>query len=97
MGYYAITSLILFLVLSLHHLRTTCEMHDDSFYIYNADKVIIINTYPLFVHCQSKDDDLGYRTLLVGQQFDWKFHIQFFGRTLYFCHFWWQNKDKRFC
>lgn len=48
------------------------------------------------VHCQSKDDDLGYRTLHYQDEQYWHFCEQVFFRTLYFCHFWWGSKDQMF-
>ncbi|KAM7466306.1 hypothetical protein LguiB_013868 [Lonicera macranthoides] len=54
------------------------------------------NTDLLEFRCQSKDDDLGYRKLHVGEGYYWKFKDNFFGITLYFCHFYWQKKEKVF-
>lgn len=52
---------------------------------------------PLAVRCQSKDTDFGNRTLLPGQGFGWTFRRNIFGKTLYYCHFWWAPLgDKRF-
>lgn len=48
------------------------------------------------VHCQSKDDDLGFHTLLPGEEFHWRFRENFWATTLYFCHFWWGSKDANF-
>ena len=45
---------------------------------------------------KSKDDDLGTHTLRTGQEFNWEFTPNFFGRTLFFCHFYWDTKDKSF-
>ncbi|KAL7184248.1 hypothetical protein ACSBR2_026407 [Camellia fascicularis] len=63
--------------------------------------VHIINSLPanddhLQVRCQSKDDDLGMHTLTNGQEFNWKFHLNFQGSTLFFCHFYWDTKDISF-
>lgn len=54
------------------------------------------NTNPLKVRCQSKDDDLGYHTLLKDQGYSFNFQPNFIGTTLYFCHFYWGNLDKSF-
>lgn len=53
------------------------------------------NNNPLVVHCKSKNDDLGKRTLYNGQGFDWKFKPSIWGNSLFFCHFWWGAKDTR--
>ncbi|PHT62672.1 hypothetical protein T459_33464 [Capsicum annuum] len=39
------------------------------------------NTSLLEVHCKSKDD-IGVRKLRSGDQFDFSFHMNFFGTTL---------------
>lgn len=50
----------------------------------------------LRIHCASGDDDLGYHNLYNGQEIMWKFNPDIFGRTIYFCHFWWGKQSKRF-
>ncbi|KAK6778088.1 hypothetical protein RDI58_024806 [Solanum bulbocastanum] len=47
-------------------------------------------------HCASKEDDFGERWLSSTQDFTWTFCGQFFNRTLYFCHFWWDSKENTF-
>lgn len=39
----------------------------------------------LSLHCKSKDDDLGDHTLQVGQSYSWKFRVNFFSTTLFWC------------
>lgn len=59
----------------------------------------IINNLPnsiLRLHPQSKDNDLGYHNLNNGQEFTWSFHVNFPSTTLYFAHFWWNQKQKSF-
>ncbi|KAK6137855.1 hypothetical protein DH2020_028410 [Rehmannia glutinosa] len=51
---------------------------------------------PLTLRCQSKDDDLGYHTLKVKQDFSWSFCENIYGRTLFFCHLWWGSKQQSF-
>jgi hypothetical protein len=46
----------------------------------------------LTIHCKSKDDDLGVHLLHHGDSFGWKFHNSFFGETLFFCSFQWNNE-----
>ncbi|KAH7853584.1 hypothetical protein Vadar_004384 [Vaccinium darrowii] len=52
------------------------------------------NPKPLQLHCASADDDIGTRVLINGEELDWHFNINFFGTTLYHCHFNWDSKDK---
>uniref|UniRef100_M1BRV9 S-protein homolog n=2 Tax=Solanum TaxID=4107 RepID=M1BRV9_SOLTU len=49
------------------------------------------STYGLEVHCASGDNDFGHRFPNVGDDFRWGFCGK--PNTLFFCHFWWGNKD----
>ncbi|KAG9148500.1 hypothetical protein Leryth_023615 [Lithospermum erythrorhizon] len=65
-------------------------------------EVHVINNLPpnspkLRIHCASGDNDLGYHDLNVNGSFSWIFQLNIIiGKTLFFCHFWWENKDIRF-
>ncbi|KAI3697104.1 hypothetical protein L6452_29859 [Arctium lappa] len=49
------------------------------------------------VHCQSKDDDTGEKTIGFNQSVDWKFCENILDpRTLFFCHFHMDNKQQVF-
>lgn len=50
----------------------------------------------LTLRCQSKDNDLGYKVINVNEEYSFYFSLQIFDRTLFFCHFYWNNKDLRF-
>ncbi|KAM3199039.1 hypothetical protein T459_26302 [Capsicum annuum] len=61
--------------------------------------VYVLNNLPqnspkLKVHCASGDDDLGYHYPKVGEDFDWEFNA--WSNTLFFCYFWWGDKDNVF-
>ncbi|KAG5589223.1 hypothetical protein H5410_039737 [Solanum commersonii] len=43
----------------------------------------------LDVHCQSKDNDLGIRTLKSGDKFDFSFHRTLLDTTHFYCKFTW--------
>ncbi|KAF8394156.1 hypothetical protein HHK36_020362 [Tetracentron sinense] len=47
--------------------------------------------FTLTVHCASKDDDLGTHFLPYGTNFTWKFRINLFHTTLFWCDFQWGN------
>lgn len=49
------------------------------------------NTNPLRLHCQSRDDDLGFHSISQQQDFNWHFCENFFHTTLFFCHLWWNS------
>lgn len=53
------------------------------------------NTPPLKIHCASGDDDFGDYFPSINEDYNWSFCGNLFGRSLYFCHFWWE-KDKVF-
>lgn len=40
----------------------------------------------LFLHCKSKDDDLGTHYLRVGSEFSWGFTPNYWGTTLFWCY-----------
>ncbi|KAF3457602.1 hypothetical protein FNV43_RR02260 [Rhamnella rubrinervis] len=45
----------------------------------------------LTIHCKSKDDDLGVHTIAYNSYYYWKFRVNFFGRTLFFCGLNWTD------
>ncbi|EEF44314.1 S-protein homolog 7 [Ricinus communis] len=53
------------------------------------------NKDPLFLHCQSRDDDLGDHTLYLGGDFNFKFRIKLFGKSTWFsCDMIWGSKHQ---
>ncbi|KAK3221003.1 hypothetical protein Dsin_014973 [Dipteronia sinensis] len=40
----------------------------------------------LFVHCKSGTRDLHLQTVSTGTEFQWTFHSDMFGRTVYWCY-----------
>lgn len=51
---------------------------------------------PLRAHCASGNDDLGTRTIAVGQNINWNFCESVVDNTLFFCHLWWGKKNAVF-
>lgn len=49
------------------------------------------NQRMLNLHCQSKDDDLGYADVPDGEEFGWKFTANIWGTTLYYCDMKWDQ------
>ncbi|KAK7349441.1 hypothetical protein VNO77_06813 [Canavalia gladiata] len=43
----------------------------------------------LIIHCKSKNDDLGPHLIQPNDTYEWSFHRNFFGRTLFFCGIHW--------
>ncbi|KAG5538572.1 hypothetical protein RHGRI_019227 [Rhododendron griersonianum] len=60
--------------------------------------VHIISGVPsaLRVQCKSKDDDIGTHTLSNGEEFSWRFKPNIFRTTLFYCYFFWEEKQKSF-
>jgi hypothetical protein len=40
----------------------------------------------LFLHCKSKDNDLGRQEVPVGSEFSWGFRTNYWGTTLFWCN-----------
>lgn len=40
----------------------------------------------LYVHCKSKDTDLGEQTLSTGAEFKWDFKVNIWDTTLFWCY-----------
>ncbi|EEF44310.1 conserved hypothetical protein [Ricinus communis] len=53
------------------------------------------NQHPLFIHCQSRDDDLGGHTLYKGGDFNFRFGVKFIGpKTWFTCDMTWGSKHQ---
>ncbi|GMP55427.1 hypothetical protein CsSME_00020245 [Camellia sinensis var. sinensis] len=87
-------------ILTFHLFCSTTmgDLFHDFFpsYVVHIINNLPTNSAPLQVCCQSKDDDLGIQTLGNGEDFNWKFAINFTGTTLFFWHFYWDTKDISF-
>ncbi|KAL9140406.1 hypothetical protein ABFS82_14G035400 [Erythranthe guttata] len=88
-------SLLLIFVISFYLVHTIEAFHFTKKYEVGVSDDLPANSNSLVVHCASKDDDLGRRTISHGQSFNWSFHSNFFQSTLYFCHFWWGPHKQR--
>ncbi|XP_019084712.1 PREDICTED: uncharacterized protein LOC104709598 [Camelina sativa] len=45
------------------------------------------NDYLLGIHCKFRDEDIGFHILGTGELLAWKFHVNYYLSTLYFCGF----------
>lgn len=61
----------------------------NSFFHPPKTRVSILNSLQenLTIHCKSKDDDLGTHVIGFNQTYEWKFEINFWQTTLFFCKF----------
>ncbi|CAN7014969.1 unnamed protein product [Brassica rapa subsp. trilocularis] len=53
-------------------------------------QVMVVNglatSETLFIHCKSKEDDLGEHTLRLGDRFSWNFGENMLHSTLFWCY-----------
>ena len=54
------------------------------------------SSYLLRIHCQSKDNDIGFHDLRPNERIRWHFRMNYWHTTKFWCHFWWGNKDTSF-
>ncbi|KAF8393749.1 hypothetical protein HHK36_019947 [Tetracentron sinense] len=45
----------------------------------------------LNIHCRSRDDDFGFQILRDGYETEWRFSINIWGTTLFYCDVQWDN------
>ena len=89
-----LSSLILILNISGSMMLQCSAMSIGSKYTPSFSKwtVAIINELSsnkqLFAHCKSKDDNLGYHTVEVGQTYQWQFKENALQTTLFWCTLW---------
>ncbi|KAK9755548.1 hypothetical protein RND81_01G033600 [Saponaria officinalis] len=72
----------------------------NYFWEAKKDTVHVINdiddeSKSLVIQCKSKDDDLGEHYLRKGEEFKWRFRLQIFWHTLFFCRVRWENNKNR--
>ena len=62
----------------------------------------IINDLPpnvpsvVFLHCKSKNRDIGQKSILLHQDYTWDSTINLTRTTLFFCQVWWDVKKRYF-
>ncbi|KAK9671942.1 hypothetical protein RND81_12G065500 [Saponaria officinalis] len=64
-----------------------------KYYVYIDNK---ITTYKntVGIRCQSGDEDIGFKYLKDNDdKYNFNFRLNFWGTTLYFCHFYWGRSD----
>lgn len=91
--------LVLLNILIISLLFTTCL--SISFPLPNKMHVTITNRLPgsdppLYLHCKSRDNDLGTHILLFNQSYDWSFRMNWPKTTLFSCDFWWLGQHQGF-
>ncbi|KAL0403525.1 UNVERIFIED_CONTAM: hypothetical protein Sradi_1993300 [Sesamum radiatum] len=85
--------LILFLLTSNLFQALSCR-------IVRGYTIHVVNKLPpnsnLSLRCASGDDDLGFHTIPVNDDFHWHFCDSWTGVTLFFCHLYWGSKHVAF-
>ncbi|KAK4774349.1 hypothetical protein SAY86_009284 [Trapa natans] len=78
----------LFLLLLALFLSVAAALEKDESITVKAS-VWVRNRLPsgqnVTIHCQSKDDDLGVHTILPNDIYNFEFHNNIWGTTLFFC------------
>lgn len=64
-------------------------------------KAHVVNGHPnnsqiLWVHCFSRDREIGFHNLCVNEEVLWHFKMNLFGTTKFCCNFWWDSKQRGF-
>ncbi|KAL0349990.1 UNVERIFIED_CONTAM: S-protein2 [Sesamum radiatum] len=95
-------SLFSLFVLSIHHLselavlvnaKATTKVGPAEVFTVHVVNNLPNNMSTLLIHCASKDDDMGNHTLYVNDDFHWRFHVNFWVSTMFFCRFQWDSKN----
>ncbi|KAK9288236.1 hypothetical protein L1049_016685 [Liquidambar formosana] len=45
------------------------------------------------IHCKSKEDDIGIHEIPFLKRYEWKFRVNFWGTTLFFCSVKWRDGE----
>lgn len=67
-----------------------------KYYVNILNDILPENSSQFNVHCASKNDEIGHFTLYHSQDIQWKFRVNYWGTTLFFCHFWWGRYQRSF-
>ncbi|KAK9675674.1 hypothetical protein RND81_11G022500 [Saponaria officinalis] len=89
-NYIFITTLIITIISTINHI-TRPVYGKQHFYLKNE----IWRNPPVKYRCQSGRDDTGVHELKPGQTLDYRF-TDILSSALYFCHFYFEQKDKVF-
>ncbi|KAL7177514.1 hypothetical protein ACSBR2_030802 [Camellia fascicularis] len=89
-------SLLSIIILAFYFVCTNHVLADFNHYQVHIISAVPDKPTTLSIHCQSKDNDLGFQNLSNGQAFHWHFRMNFFETTLFFCRFQWNSKDTSF-
>ncbi|KAL7209782.1 hypothetical protein ACSBR1_031361 [Camellia fascicularis] len=89
-------SLLSIIILAFYFVCTNHVLADFNHYQVHIISAVPDKPTTLSIHCQSKDNDLGFQNLSNGQDFHWHFRMNFFETTLFFCRFQWNSKDTSF-
>ncbi|KAL3725784.1 hypothetical protein ACJRO7_030763 [Eucalyptus globulus] len=86
----SLTPFVVFMTIAV--LSQACS---GDLWIEGEVRLQIFNDLPegvtLTVHCQSKDDDLGFKQIPPSGMWEFRFTPSFWGNTLFSCSFQWPN------
>lgn len=101
MSYTTMKTLVLSLILFANLLYTMSSSEEGVCFLSKRYQVHVVNNLPgdippLTIHCASKDNNLGFHQLPLNYDFHWSFCENVEEVTLFFCHFWWGQKNIAF-
>lgn len=89
-------NVMLLLILSIYGFNIVAGLAEQGFGERTEAHVEIRNDLghgmDLFVHCKSRDIDVGAHLIHFNKTFSFQFRPNFWGTTLYFCKFWLKNE-----
>ncbi|KAK8618319.1 hypothetical protein V6N13_132314 [Hibiscus sabdariffa] len=98
MGNLETVALQLLLVFSLLHLSFAKINWFYNYHIHIRNDLPLLNSPPdqpnLFLHCRSKNRDIGEKPMLKGQDYTWDTKINLLHTTLFFCNARWVGRKR---
>ncbi|KAL1548321.1 hypothetical protein AAHA92_16567 [Salvia divinorum] len=90
--------LVLFIAIHITFIGSSRAVSIGIFQSYQVHTINNLenSTAELIVNCKSADNDLGQHFLDNGDDWSWKFRLNFFRSTLFSCHLQWGQLQKSF-
>ncbi|GFP79621.1 hypothetical protein PHJA_000105600 [Phtheirospermum japonicum] len=94
----ALTFNIVVITFQAFHIKGCSEFSPGEYILRIHNRIFVYpeTNIPLKVHCASKDREIGYHTVSQSKDIFWGLCMNIWRSTMYFCHFWWGNKEAAF-
>ncbi|KZV21775.1 hypothetical protein F511_02933 [Dorcoceras hygrometricum] len=73
-----------------------CTIFGEKYTIYVSNRLPWRDPNPLSAHCASKGWEVFNSTLASNHIIKWTFCNNFMGKSMFFCHFFWGQRDASF-